>query len=89
MELDTLIPGGVVDGVFRLILVLVLLGWNVFEGLSLRTPYPSTMVALWASPLWRFLLLLTIWLGAEWCPRVGVLSAVAVVMYIVNMIQIT
>jgi hypothetical protein len=89
MELDTLIPVGVVDGVFRLILVLVLLGWNVFEGLSLRTPYPSTMVALWASPLWRFLLLLTIWLGAEWCPRVGVLSAVAVVMYIVNMIQIT
>ena len=89
MELDTLIPVGIVDGVFRLILVLVLLGWNVFEGLSLRTPYPSTMVALWASPLWRFLLLLTIWLGAEWCPRVGVLSAVAVVMYIVNMIQIT
>ena len=89
MELDTLIPVGVVDGVFRLILVIVLIGWNVFEGLSLRTPYPSTMVALWASPLWRFLLLLTIWLGAEWCPRVGVLSAVAVVMYIVNMIQIT
>ena len=89
MELDTLIPVGIVDGVFRLILVLVLLGWNVFEGLSLRTPYPSTMVALWASPLWRFLLLLTIWLGAEWCPRVGVLSAIAVVMYIVNMIQIT
>jgi hypothetical protein len=89
MELDTLIPVGVVDGVFRLILVFALLGWNVFEGLSLRTPYPSTMVALWASPLWRFLLLLVVWLGAEWCPRVGILSAVAVVMYIVNMIQIT
>jgi len=89
MELDTLIPVGVVDGVLRLIVVLALLGWNVFEGLSLRTPYPSTMVALWASPLWRFLLLLTIWLGAEWCPRVGILSALAVVMYIVNMIQIT
>lgn len=89
MELDTLIPVGVVDGVLRLILVLALFGWNVFEGLSLRTPYPPTMVALWASPLWRFLLLLTIWLGAEWCPRVGILSALAVVMYIVNMIQIT
>ena len=89
MELDTLIPVGIVDGVFRLILVLVLLGWNVFEGLSLRTPYPAPMVALWASPLWRVLLLLTIWIGAEWCPRVGVLTAVAVLMYIVNMIQIT
>jgi hypothetical protein len=89
MELDTLIPVGVVDGVLRLILVLALFGWNVFEGLSLRTPYPPTMVALWASPLWRFLLLLVVWLGAEWCPRVGILSALAVVMYIVNMIQIT
>ena len=89
MELDTLIPVGVVDGVLRLILVLALVGWNVFEGLSLRTPYPATIVALWASPLWRFLLLLVVWLGAEWCPRVGILSALAVVMYIVNMIQIT
>jgi len=89
MELDTLIPVGVVDGVLRLILVLAFFGWNVFEGLSLRTPYPPTMVVLWASPLWRFLLLLVVWLGAEWCPRVGILSALAVVMYIVNMIQIT
>jgi hypothetical protein len=89
MDLDSLDPVGAVDGTLRLILVLALFGWNVFEGLSLRTPYPATMVALWASPLWRALLLLTIWIGAEWCPRVGVLTAVAVLMYIVNMIQIT
>jgi hypothetical protein len=89
MDLDSLDPVGAVDGILRLILVLALFGWNVFEGLSLRTPYPATMVALWASPLWRALLLLTIWIGAEWCPRVGVLTAVAVLMYIVNMIQIT
>jgi hypothetical protein len=88
MELDTLIPVGVVDGVLRLILVLALVGWNVFEGLSLRTPYPSTIVALWDSPLWRLVLLFTVWLGAEWCPRVGLLTSIAVVMYIINMIQI-
>jgi len=81
-------PIGNIDMSLRLILIIGLLAWNVFEGLSLRTPYPATMVALWESPLWRITLLFTIWLGAEWSPEVGVMTAVAVVCYIVNMIQI-
>jgi hypothetical protein len=88
-EWQPLAPSGLIDAGLRLVLTLLLLGWNVFEGLSLRTPYPANMVALWASPIWRVALLLAIWLGAEWCPRVGLMTAVAVVMYIVNMIQIT
>jgi hypothetical protein len=79
---------GVVDGALRIIVILGLLGWNAFEALSLRTPYPSTMVALWESPIWRMTLLFIVWLGAEWCPRIGVMTGIAVVMYIVNMIQI-
>ena len=82
-------PSGIVDIGLRICMILLLLGWNVFEGLSLRTPYPATMVALWDSPIWRVSLLLAVWLGAEWCPRVGFMTALAVVMYIVNMIQIT
>ena len=81
-------PVGVIDMGFRFIMILTLLGWNVFEGLSLRTPYPSTMVALWDSPIWRMALLFAIWLGAEWCPRVGLMTGLAVSMYIANMIQI-
>ena len=88
MEVDTLNPTGPVDMTLRLILTLGLMGWNAFEALSLRTPYPATMVALWSSPLWRIALLFAIWLGAEWCPRVGVMTAMAVVMYICNMVQI-
>ena len=79
---------GVVDGALRLIVILGLLGWNAFEALSLRTPYPSTMLALWVSPIWRMTLLFIVWLGAEWCPRIGLMTGIAVVMYIVNMIQI-
>jgi len=82
-------PLGIVDTILRITMILLLLGWNVFEGLSLRTPYPATMVALWESPAWRIVLLLAVWLGAEWCPRVGLLSATAVVLYIANMIQIS
>ena len=82
-------PQGIVDGSLRMIIILGLFGWNVFEGLSLRTPYPATMVALWDSPLWRVSLLFAIWLGAEWCPRIGYMTALATSMYIANMIQIT
>jgi succinate dehydrogenase hydrophobic anchor subunit len=82
-------PSGIIDATLRITMILLLLGWNVFEGLSLRTPYPSTMVVLWDSPVWRVFLLLAIWLGAEWCPRVGLMTGLAATMYIVNMIQIT
>ena len=81
-------PTSLVDAGLRMIVILGLLGWNAFEALSLRTPYPSSMVALWDSPVWRMLLLFIVWVGAEWCPRVGLMTGVAVVMYIVNMIQI-
>lgn len=81
-------PTSLVDASLRMIVILGLLGWNAFEALSLRTPYPSSMVALWDSPVWRMMLLFIVWVGAEWCPRVGLMTGMAVVMYIVNMIQI-
>ena len=86
--MDPVEPSGPVDMSLRLIMILGLMSWNVFEGLSLRTPYPASMVALWDSPIWRVALLLAIWLGAEWCPSVGVMTAMATVFYIVNMMQI-
>lgn len=88
MDVDSTEPSGPIDMFLRMTLVLALFGWNVFEGLSLRTPYPATMVALWESPLWRISLLLAVWLGAEWCPSLGIMTAIATVSYIVDMIQI-
>ena len=81
-------PSGIVDATLRIIIILSLLGWIVFEGLSLRTPDPATMVALWESPIWRVSLLVIVWLGAEWCPRVGILTALATTLYIANMMQV-
>lgn len=82
-------PENFLDMSLRIVMILTLLGWNVFESLALRMAYPSTMIALWESPLWRFALLFSVWLGAEWCPRVGILTGIAVSMYIANMIQIS
>ena len=88
MEHRGIEPSGPIDAALRLIITISLLSWNVMEALSLRTPYPATMVALWSTPFWRIALLLIIWLGAEWCPNVGAMTALAVTMYIVNMVQI-
>jgi len=82
-------PVNFLDMSLRIIMILTLLAWNVFESLALRTAYPSTMVSLWESPIWRMVLLFTVWLGAEWCPRVGLLTGMAVSLYIANMIQIS
>jgi len=86
---NVLEPHGVLDMALRLIMVITLLAWNIFESLALRIAYPSTTVALWESPVWRMLILFIVWLGAEWCPRVGILTALAVSLYISNMIQIS
>lgn len=86
---NALEPRGVLDMTLRLIMIITLLAWNIFESLALRIAYPSTMVALWESPVWRMVLLFIVWLGAEWCPRVGLLTALAVSLYIANMIQIS
>jgi hypothetical protein len=75
--------------IYDVVIIFILLGWNVFESLALRMAYPSTMIALWESPLWRIALLFSVWLGAEWCPRIGILTGIAVSMYIANMIQIS
>ena len=82
-------PENFLDMSLRIVMILTLLGWNVFESLALRMAYPSTIIALWESPLWRFTLLFSVWLGAEWCPRIGILTGIAVSMYIANMIQIS
>lgn len=89
MEWSDLEPTGTVDGALRLIVTFVLLGWNVFEGLSLRTPYPDILTEMWQSPYWRFVGLLLVWLGAEWCPRVGVMTGLAVLLYIIDMLMVS
>jgi hypothetical protein len=79
----------ILDASLRMITLLSLLAWNVFESLSLRTFYPQTMVVSWESPIWRMVLLFIVWLGAEWCESIGLMTGMAVSIYIANMIQIS
>jgi len=60
-----------------LVLLLVLWTWQV--GTHLETPYPETLVELYAKPLTRIGLLLFILTSAMWNPYVGIFAALAFV----------
>lgn len=60
-----------------LVFILVLWTWQV--GTHLETPYPETLVELYATPTSRIALLLFILLTAYWNPYVGIFAALAFV----------
>ena len=69
------------DSILRLsaVVIMALLIWNY--SLVYQSPYPEKLVELEQHPWWRALLVIAIVLGALWCPRVGVLLALAAVLY--------
>lgn len=76
-SLSDLAPSSKTDGVLRLVVAIGLLLWTTFEGLPLDKPYPPGLLHMYAFPLTRLLLLLFVALSAIWCPRVGIMAAVA------------
>jgi hypothetical protein len=58
-----------------LVLILVLWTWQV--GTHLETPYPETLVELYARPTTRIFLLLLVLLSASWNSYIGIFAALA------------
>ena len=75
-------PDGVADAAARIIITAAFFLWNLYEGSVIESPYPMLFVTLDSWPLWRFMLVLLTFVGAYWCPRVGVMIALAVFFYI-------
>ena len=75
-------PDGVMDATARILVTAILFIWNLYEGSVLESPYSKEFVKLYAFPLWRFVLVLLVFLATYWCPRVGVMLAIAVFFYI-------
>jgi hypothetical protein len=79
-SLGDLAPSSKTDGILRIVVAVVLLLWSATEGLPLEKPYPAGLIHLYAFPLTRLLLLLFVGLSAIWCPRVGIMAAVAYIL---------
>jgi len=78
-------PKSGLDGTLRLIIAVLLFGWNWLEGAIFENEYPKAFVSLYPIPLWRVALLLLFVTGALWCPTVGVLLAFAIFFYTMDM----
>ncbi len=73
------------DSILRLIVVAAFFIWNMVEGAVFENEYPKAMVALYPYPLWRLMIPVLLYLGASWCPSVGIMLAFFVFFYVMDM----
>lgn len=73
----------------RAIAITLLIIWLLVVGLIYHAPYPKEMIDLSGQPLWRLLLVGGVVTGAYWCPQVGLLAALAVILYLSDLRALT
>lgn len=77
------------DSTLRLTMVGILFIWTVLYGSAFEVPYSRNLVELHAVPAWRFALALAVLAAAYWCPRVGILAALAIFFYFSDLEKLT
>ena len=82
---ETMASTGQLDTVTRLIAAILLAVWLVMVGLTFHAEYPRHLIELSGQPWWRLLMVTAAIAAAYWCPRVGVLFALAVVLYLADL----
>lgn len=78
-------PDSVLDATARVVVTSAFFIWNFYEGSVFEAPYDTSLVKLYGFPLFRFALVLALLVASYWCPRVGIMVALAVFFYIEDM----
>lgn len=78
-------PEGPTDTILRALAILGLSMWLYFNGMVFQEPYSLQLIELHLYPWWNILLVAMVAAGALWCPRVGVLAGLAVLLYLSDM----
>jgi hypothetical protein len=86
---EMLQSSGKIDTIARLSIAILLGVWLLMVGLSFRAEYPRDLIELAGQPWWRLLMILAAVAAAFWCPRVGVLAALAVILYLADLRALT
>lgn len=73
------------DGVFRALFVFLGVIVIVYYSSLMEQPYHSKLAQLYVYPWWRLLVLSLVLFGALWCPRVGIVMAFIVFLYLHDM----
>lgn len=76
---------GVIDNTLRIISATALIVWLLFHGMLYDVPYNTKLIELHLYPWWNILLVIMVAGAAIWCPRVGILAALAVFLYFSDM----
>jgi hypothetical protein len=79
----------VFDVTLRLITVIVIFGIVLLYGSAFEAPYSNTLVELHNIPVWRFALAIVVLVGSLWSPRVGILVALGVFLYLSDLEKLT
>lgn len=87
--MDDMMPTGHGDKLVRLIVAALLGTWLLFVGLVYHAEYPQTLIEMSGQPWWRALLVGGVVASAFWCPRISVLAALAVILYLADVRALT
>jgi hypothetical protein len=83
--LSSFLVNGHSDGIFRAIVVLLIIAIIIPYSSIFENEYHSKLANLYTYPWWRILIVLLLLAGASWCPRVGILLALVVFFYLSDM----
>jgi len=75
----------VVDSAASTSLTIVLLLWLISYGSIFEVEYNPKLVELYKFPWWRLLVGLLLVAASVWCPRVGIMSAMVVFFYFMDL----
>ena len=76
---------GTTDGVLRTLFVFLGVIVIVYYSSLMERPYHQKLATLYLHPWWRILVLLIVLFAALWCPRVGIITAFIVFLYLNDM----
>jgi len=77
------------ENFIKLGVILIILFFLLHSGSVFETSYSSNLVELYAFPWWRLLVVCLVLIGAWWCPRIGILLALAAFFYLNDMHSLT
>lgn len=73
------------DGFSRMIFVIIAGGVLIMYSMVFESRYSDKLVDLYIQPWWRLLVVLLAIAAAIWCPRVGIVVALAIFFYLSDM----
>lgn len=82
-------PTGDIDKIARMSAAAILAVWLLFYGAIYHAEYPRATIELSGQPWWRAGLVGAVLAATWWCPRVGILAALTLILYLADLRALT